>query len=106
MCSGLIPAEPAKALRAMNTASRIPMCKSDCTEFVVSVERNLGIFDGKLKMATNPPTGDGHRIGAVKGRTQVFNPKTKTWTKRNSETKRFMDGKKDGTPFKGVTKEK
>jgi len=27
-------------------------------------------------MATNPPTGDGHRNGAVKDRTQTFNPKT------------------------------
>jgi hypothetical protein len=57
-------------------------------------------------MATNYPTGDGHRKGAVRGRTQVFNPRTETWTKRNSETGKFMDQKADGTPFKGVTKEK
>ena len=57
-------------------------------------------------MATNPPKGDGHRNGAVRGRTQVFNPKTETWTKRDKENGQFMDGKKDGTPFKGVTKEK
>lgn len=57
-------------------------------------------------MATNPPKGNGHRNGAVIGRTQVFNPKTDTWTKRDSDTGQFMDGKKDGTPFKGVTKEK
>ncbi|MBR7122409.1 MAG: hypothetical protein IKC95_03035 [Oscillospiraceae bacterium] len=57
-------------------------------------------------MATNPPSGDGHRNGAVRNRSQVFNPKTQTWVKRDSDTGRFMDGKKDGTPFKGVRKEK
>jgi len=57
-------------------------------------------------MATNPPKGDGHRNGAVTGRTQVQNPLTGQWTKRDAETGKFMDGKKDGTPFKGVRKEK
>jgi hypothetical protein len=57
-------------------------------------------------MAKNSPTGDGHRKGAVRERTQVHNPKTDTWVKRDSKTGRFMSGKKDGTPFKGVTKEK
>ena len=33
-------------------------------------------------MATNPPSGDGHRNGAVKGRTQSLNPKTGLYTKR------------------------
>lgn len=58
------------------------------------------------KMATNPPSGDGHRNGAVKGRSQVFNPTTEKWVKRDKETGRFMDVKKDGTPFKGVCKER
>jgi len=57
-------------------------------------------------MATNPPKGDGHRNGAVKGRSQAHNPKTDQWVKRNSDTGRFMDVKQDGTPFKGVRKEK
>jgi len=57
-------------------------------------------------MATNPPKGDNHRIGAVRDRSQTFNPKTDAWTKRNTDTGRFMDGKKDGTPFKGVRREK
>lgn len=57
-------------------------------------------------MATNPPSGDGHRNGAVKGRSQVYNPKTGLYVKRDSETGRFMDVKQDGTPFKGVRKEK
>ena len=57
-------------------------------------------------MATNPPSGDGNRNGAVKGRSQTFNPKTEQWVKRDPETGRFMDVKKDCTTFKGVRKEK
>ena len=57
-------------------------------------------------MATNPPKGDGPRNGAVRDRSQVYNPKTETWTKRDSDTGRFVDAKKGGTPFKGVRKEK
>ena len=57
-------------------------------------------------MAKNPPSGDGHRHGAVKDRSQVHNPKNDNWTKRDSGTGRFMDQKQDGKPFKGVSKEK
>lgn len=57
-------------------------------------------------MATNGKTGDGHRNGAVKGRSQTHNPKTDLWTKRDVETGRFMDNKTDGKPFKGVRKER
>ncbi len=57
-------------------------------------------------MATNPPSGDGHRNGAVKGRSQVQNPKTGLYTKRNTENGRFMDVKTTGGKFKGVRKEK
>ena len=56
-------------------------------------------------MATNPPKGDGHRNGAVRDRTQVYNPENDKWVKRDSETGRFMDVKIDGKPFKGITKE-
>lgn len=55
-------------------------------------------------MATNPPSGDGHRNGAVRGRHQVFNPVTQQWVKVDDETGLFMDVKQDGTPFKGVRK--
>ena len=61
---------------------------------------------GGEPMATNPPAGDGHRNGAVSRRSQTFNPKTKQWVKRDADTGRFMDVKQDGTPFKGVRKEK
>lgn len=57
-------------------------------------------------MAKNPPSGDGHRIGAVRERSQTFNPTTDQWVKRDANTGRFMDVKKDGSPFKGVRKEK
>jgi transcriptional regulator of nitric oxide reductase len=57
-------------------------------------------------MATNPPKGDGHRKGAVRDRSQVFNPANDKWTKRDTDTGRFMDQKADGKPFKGVRKEK
>lgn len=56
-------------------------------------------------MATNPPKGDGHRNGAVSKRSQVFNPVTKQFVKRNTDDGRFMDQKADGKPFKGVRKE-
>lgn len=56
-------------------------------------------------MAKNGKTGDGHRNGAVKDRSQTYNSKTETWVKRDSDTGRFMDVKVDGKPFKGVTKE-
>lgn len=57
-------------------------------------------------MAKNPPTGDGRRIGAVKSRSQVHTPSNDRWTKRDTNTGRFMDQKADGKPFKGVRKEK
>ena len=37
---------------------------------------------------------------------QVYNPVTKKWTKRDSDTGEFMDVKEDGEPFKGVRKER
>jgi hypothetical protein len=57
-------------------------------------------------MATNPPPGDGHRVGAVRDRSQVFNPANQRWVKRDTDTGQFMDQKADGKPFKGVRKEK
>ncbi|AGQ91995.1 TPA: hypothetical protein L3V69_005064 [Vibrio parahaemolyticus] len=56
-------------------------------------------------MATNGKSGDNRRHGAVRQRTQT-QTKSGHWVKRNSETGQFMDVKSDGTPWKGVTKEK
>lgn len=57
-------------------------------------------------MAKNAPTGDGQRKGMVRRRSQIFNPVTKKWVKRNTETGQFMDVKQGLKPFKGVRKEK
>lgn len=57
-------------------------------------------------MATNKPTGDNHRIGAVRERSQALNPKTDLYVKRDSNTGRFMDVKTSGGKFKGVRTEK
>lgn len=55
-------------------------------------------------MAKN--TGKGYRRGEVRDRSQSFNPITKKWTKRDTDTGEFVDVKEDGGPFKGVRKEK
>ena len=57
-------------------------------------------------MAKNGTPGDNRRHGAVRDRSQTFNPKTKQYVKRDANTGRFMDVKKDGTKFKGVRTEK
>ncbi len=54
-------------------------------------------------MAKN--TGENYRQGAVRNLSQVHNPKTDTWVKRDAGTGRFMQQKDDGKPFKGVRKE-
>ncbi len=45
-------------------------------------------------------TGNGGRIGLVKGRRQAFNPKTKKYIKINTDTGKIM--KTSYTKFKGV----
>ncbi|MFN8343982.1 MAG: hypothetical protein U0X91_03205 [Spirosomataceae bacterium] len=55
-------------------------------------------------MAKNGQPGNG-RIGAVRERSQTFNPTTEQWVKRDTTTGRFTDVKQDGNPFKGVRKE-
>jgi hypothetical protein len=61
-------------------------------------------------MATNKPTGDNARKGAVRKRTQL---RTKTmgestWTKRDKTSGEFMDQKKAPAKkkYKGVRREK
>jgi hypothetical protein len=51
-------------------------------------------------------TGKGYREGEIRERSQVRNPVTDRWTKRDAETGLFMDVKDDGEPFKGVRKER
>ena len=46
-------------------------------------------------------------MGAVRGRSQVYNPTTGLWTLRDAQTGKLMDVKtSSNTPFKGVRKEK
>ena len=54
-------------------------------------------------MAKN--TGEDYRKGSVCDRTQIQNPLTGCWTKRDTETGQFIDVKKGGEPFMGVAKE-
>lgn len=57
-------------------------------------------------MATNPPSGDGQRNGAVRERSQT-KTSSGNYVKRDTNTGRFMDVKtSDKKPFKGVRKEK
>lgn len=57
-------------------------------------------------MAKNNPPGDGHRVGAVKQRSQTQTP-SGNHVKRDTQTGRFLDVKtSDKTSFKGVRREK
>jgi hypothetical protein len=51
-------------------------------------------------MAKN--TGEGYREGEVRDRSQIYNPVTKKWTKRDSDSGEFMDVKEDGECPKGA----
>ncbi|MNT20587.1 hypothetical protein D3C72_1559010 [compost metagenome] len=57
-------------------------------------------------MATVGNRHDNHRNGAVRKRSQVFNPQNGHWIERNLETGQFMNQKADDKPFKGVRKER
>ena len=50
-------------------------------------------------------TGNGTRIGIVGGRSQVYNPKTDCYVKRDKETGQFIGCRKE-EPFKAIRKEK
>ena len=59
-------------------------------------------------MASNEPTGDNRRIGAVRKRTQLKGKlmgKT-AWTKRDKTDGKFMAVKKSKKKFKAVRREK
>jgi len=56
-------------------------------------------------MATNPPTGDGHRNGAVRDRSQFQHPNGH-WVKRDTDNGQFSNVKSDDKPFKGVRRER
>ena len=66
----------------------------------------MSIKKKRYIMATNKPYGDNARKGAVRSRSQTYNPRTNRWVKRNTETGQFMNQKADENPFKGVRKER
>ena len=57
-------------------------------------------------MATISPAHDGHRHGAVKHRSQVFNSRINRWIKRDTSNGRFIEVKSDSERFKGIRREK
>jgi hypothetical protein len=68
------------------------------------IQREKSGIKELINLAKN--TGDGYRKGAVRDRSQVYNPKTDAWVKRGDDG-HFMDMKtSDNKPFKGVRKEK
>ena len=54
------------------------------------------IADGEMKLLRAAPP--------VKPRSQIANPLTGTWTKREDKTGKFIDVKTGQKPFKGVRK--
>ena len=51
-------------------------------------------------------TGQGHRHGAIRNRSQTYNPHNQRYVKRDTDTGQFIDQKAEpNTPFKGVRKE-
>ncbi len=47
-------------------------------------------------------TGEGHRVGAIKDRVQIHNPRTDRWVKLDTRTGRIVDQKKSKGPYKGI----
>lgn len=70
---------------------------------MLSITRFLNRKD--REMAKNGAKGGGRR-GAVSKRSQIQNPNTDLWTKRDTSSGRFIATKKNGGPFKGVRKER
>lgn len=57
-------------------------------------------------MAGNGRSGDNRGHGYVGERTKSQNPKTGLWTKRDTQTGKFIDVKTSGGRFKGIRREK
>lgn len=53
-------------------------------------------------MGTN--TNEGYRVGAVKERSQIYNPKTEQYVKRDATTGKFISA--SNNKYKGVRVEK
>lgn len=59
----------------------------------------------KNTMVSNEKSGVNRRHGAMKERSQTFNPMIEQWVKKDINNGKFLDVKQDGSPFKGIRKE-
>jgi hypothetical protein len=57
-------------------------------------------------MAKPKKPGDKTRVGFIERRSQINNPITGTWTKRENRGAKFMDVKAVARPFSGIRKGK
>jgi hypothetical protein len=62
--------------------------------------------EAKRSNAMAKNTGHGFRKGEVRQRSQLSNPLTNGFTKRDTDTGQFIEGKEGPKPFKGVRKER
>jgi hypothetical protein len=71
----------------------------------VQLNKRSVVDTEELAMSTNKNKSDGHREGAVRGRSQFKTPSGNS-AKRDANTGRIMDVKSDKKPFKGIRREK
>ncbi|MDP9388190.1 MAG: hypothetical protein M3Q48_09845 [Actinomycetota bacterium] len=90
--------------RGSGCCSRLPCCGSSPSS-ARSDEGWRTFLEQEAHVAKNGARGGG-RVGAVRGRSQSQNPMTGLWSKRDTQSGRFVQTKKSGGSFKGVRKEK
>lgn len=56
-------------------------------------------------MAKSAKVNNGRRSGKIGAATQIYNPATGNYIKRDSKSGKLTEVKSDGTAFKGLTKE-
>jgi|GEM_PF-135169 len=100
--SSMVKRSAVAAVQLPDNINQYQLTKSESNKCNTTIIKPLK----STKMAKNGKPGDGHRNGAVDKRSQVLNPATNQYVKRDTETGRFMDVKTTGDKFKGVRKEK
>ncbi len=71
----------------------LPNMHNVCIAATLNIDGTFFESSKNKIMASNKPTGDGSRKGAVKHRSQGENSKTDLMTKRNTEDGKYMDVK-------------
>lgn len=56
-------------------------------------------------MPKSAKVNNGRRSGKIEAATQIYNPATGNYIKRDSKSGKLTEVKSDGTAFKGLTKE-